>query len=447
MWATATGKRPDCGSVQFGPMYIFSPVDWTCKHYRCGTNDRNYPDIVVLTAGSGTWTEEPKNGVSLDRAWIPNLQSALDQATLLQSNIPPLPRSLPRIVSQLADQMLEPAQNSRTLSELRQVGQHVTGTYTSAEICFFCLPGKCRFHGMFVIDKGIECPAAPTSLANGGMVMSMDMVLDMPYGINVTMDFDVNCRTGSLSLKLWIKFLPLPSNWTEPTTHLHRMCDWWCWHWCAEVAPCSPTLHRCNLPDVCGSLMVLEQLLWVVLGFWIGSSTRNARPLPQPHVMPGAGVNPCGFLFSPQDLCVRRHSSDSQEQVPVMERQIASIGDLHKWHELDKGSNEEHYLMRTTRGYNNRFPCSLFNDPWWWFIEFISQNLDHLLIDKCCFCDDGGGQAPGFLCCFGFNYLTQGWNAGAWPNVPQGANVSGIGVEHNIDSSQFVKMKLSAWEM
>jgi hypothetical protein len=26
MWATATGKRPDHGSVQFGPMYIFSPV-------------------------------------------------------------------------------------------------------------------------------------------------------------------------------------------------------------------------------------------------------------------------------------------------------------------------------------------------------------------------------------------------------------------------------------
>jgi len=33
MWATATGKRPDCGSVQFGPMYISSPVDWTCEHY------------------------------------------------------------------------------------------------------------------------------------------------------------------------------------------------------------------------------------------------------------------------------------------------------------------------------------------------------------------------------------------------------------------------------
>jgi len=24
MWATATGKRPDCGSVQFSPMYISS---------------------------------------------------------------------------------------------------------------------------------------------------------------------------------------------------------------------------------------------------------------------------------------------------------------------------------------------------------------------------------------------------------------------------------------
>jgi hypothetical protein len=33
MWATATGKRPDCGSVQFSPMCIFSPVDWTCEHY------------------------------------------------------------------------------------------------------------------------------------------------------------------------------------------------------------------------------------------------------------------------------------------------------------------------------------------------------------------------------------------------------------------------------
>jgi hypothetical protein len=32
MWATATGKRLDCGSVQFSPMYIFSPVDWTCEH-------------------------------------------------------------------------------------------------------------------------------------------------------------------------------------------------------------------------------------------------------------------------------------------------------------------------------------------------------------------------------------------------------------------------------
>jgi hypothetical protein len=25
-------KRPDRGSVQFGPMVIFSPVDWTLKH-------------------------------------------------------------------------------------------------------------------------------------------------------------------------------------------------------------------------------------------------------------------------------------------------------------------------------------------------------------------------------------------------------------------------------
>jgi len=33
MWATATGKRSDCGSVQFSPMYISSPVDWTCEHY------------------------------------------------------------------------------------------------------------------------------------------------------------------------------------------------------------------------------------------------------------------------------------------------------------------------------------------------------------------------------------------------------------------------------
>jgi len=33
MWATATGKRPDRGSVQFSPMYISSPVDWTCEHY------------------------------------------------------------------------------------------------------------------------------------------------------------------------------------------------------------------------------------------------------------------------------------------------------------------------------------------------------------------------------------------------------------------------------
>ena len=31
--ATATGKRPDRGSVQFGPMHISSPVDWTCEHY------------------------------------------------------------------------------------------------------------------------------------------------------------------------------------------------------------------------------------------------------------------------------------------------------------------------------------------------------------------------------------------------------------------------------
>jgi len=31
--ANATGKRPDCGSVQFGPMHISSPVNWTCKHY------------------------------------------------------------------------------------------------------------------------------------------------------------------------------------------------------------------------------------------------------------------------------------------------------------------------------------------------------------------------------------------------------------------------------
>ena len=31
MWPTATGKRPDCGSVQFSPMYISSPVDWTFK--------------------------------------------------------------------------------------------------------------------------------------------------------------------------------------------------------------------------------------------------------------------------------------------------------------------------------------------------------------------------------------------------------------------------------
>jgi hypothetical protein len=33
MWATATGKRPDCGSVQFSPMCIFCPVYWTCEHY------------------------------------------------------------------------------------------------------------------------------------------------------------------------------------------------------------------------------------------------------------------------------------------------------------------------------------------------------------------------------------------------------------------------------
>jgi hypothetical protein len=33
MWATATGKRPGHGLVQFSPVYIFSPVDWTHKHY------------------------------------------------------------------------------------------------------------------------------------------------------------------------------------------------------------------------------------------------------------------------------------------------------------------------------------------------------------------------------------------------------------------------------
>ena len=33
MWATATGERMDFHSVQFSPTHIFSPVDWTCKHY------------------------------------------------------------------------------------------------------------------------------------------------------------------------------------------------------------------------------------------------------------------------------------------------------------------------------------------------------------------------------------------------------------------------------
>jgi hypothetical protein len=32
MWATATGKGLDHGSLQFSPTHIFSPVDWTCKH-------------------------------------------------------------------------------------------------------------------------------------------------------------------------------------------------------------------------------------------------------------------------------------------------------------------------------------------------------------------------------------------------------------------------------
>jgi len=49
MWATATGKRLDCGSVQFGPMYISSPVDWTCEHY-------NQMDENLMTSNVGvTW--------------------------------------------------------------------------------------------------------------------------------------------------------------------------------------------------------------------------------------------------------------------------------------------------------------------------------------------------------------------------------------------------------
>jgi hypothetical protein len=26
-------KRPDRGSVRFGPMVVFGPIDWTFKHY------------------------------------------------------------------------------------------------------------------------------------------------------------------------------------------------------------------------------------------------------------------------------------------------------------------------------------------------------------------------------------------------------------------------------
>jgi hypothetical protein len=35
-------KRPDRGSVQFGPMVIFGPVDWTLKHYQEGMPGRKW---------------------------------------------------------------------------------------------------------------------------------------------------------------------------------------------------------------------------------------------------------------------------------------------------------------------------------------------------------------------------------------------------------------------
>ena len=46
LWATATGGPVFCSWVQFGFGHIFSPVNWTCKHYwqQCGTSIPCYRD-------------------------------------------------------------------------------------------------------------------------------------------------------------------------------------------------------------------------------------------------------------------------------------------------------------------------------------------------------------------------------------------------------------------
>ena len=70
--ATGNWKRLDCGSVQFSPMYISSPVDWTCEHY--DQMDENLTtsnvgvtwDRVQNLAGHGTLKgKQVKYGVAM----------------------------------------------------------------------------------------------------------------------------------------------------------------------------------------------------------------------------------------------------------------------------------------------------------------------------------------------------------------------------------------------
>ena len=62
MWATATGKRLDRGSVQFSPMYISSPVDWTCEHYAYYPLQPNTPDgNMAWMAQLHDWREKNRD--------------------------------------------------------------------------------------------------------------------------------------------------------------------------------------------------------------------------------------------------------------------------------------------------------------------------------------------------------------------------------------------------
>jgi len=65
MWATATGKRLDYGSVQFGPMYISWCVPFTKIPGHCiilireGFNDVPGVPVIMLTEPSGLLCPSP----------------------------------------------------------------------------------------------------------------------------------------------------------------------------------------------------------------------------------------------------------------------------------------------------------------------------------------------------------------------------------------------------